>query len=97
MCLVGDGMFKPRSLTTVVDLPNPKPGTSFYPSVYRLVIIASHHGLLWDRTGRKVAEIHPSPNRLSRISAGVTFLKPRLSRCAEAYCSPNRRRINFFF
>ncbi|MEO0020782.1 MAG: hypothetical protein ABIK48_01215 [candidate division WOR-3 bacterium] len=76
MCLIGDGMLKPRFLTAVADLPDRKPGTRLQPSIYRLpVITVPDYGLLLDRSGRKVAKLSPGLNWLVRISSGVYFLK----------------------
>lgn len=76
MCLVGDGMLKPRLFTPVADQPGHQPIHRLLASVHRLpVITAPDHGLLLDRTGRMVAELSPGPNRLAHISAGIYFLK----------------------
>ncbi|MGQ9707496.1 MAG: C25 family cysteine peptidase [bacterium] len=76
MCLIGDGLLKPRFSVPVAELKQPEDQRLIAPTILRnRVILLDQPATLRDRTGRIVARLLPGENRIGFLPAGVYFLR----------------------
>lgn len=77
MCLIGDGLLKPRFSVPVAENQRASTRSSFSNStiIRNQVYFSERSGLLLDKTGRVAAEICAGENNLRFLPPGVYFLK----------------------
>jgi len=77
MCLIGDGLLKPRFSVPVAENQSASTHPSFSNStiIRNQLYFSERSGLLLDKTGRVAAEICDGENNLRFLPAGVYFLK----------------------
>ncbi len=79
MCLIGDGLLKPRLPTPVAEPRKPKsPGTTSTITTIprKKTLFSASHGILRDVTGRTVFRLKMGENDLSSLSGGIYFICP---------------------
>ncbi|MEO0069781.1 MAG: hypothetical protein ABIK18_03195 [candidate division WOR-3 bacterium] len=88
MCLIGDGLLKPKVYTPIAEEQTTPPtnGSRLTATIVRKVLIpysavsggrSEVVASLLDISGRKVMELSPGPNDVSRLPAGVYFLRDK--------------------
>ncbi len=76
MCLIGDGMLKPRFSVPITEAPFPVlPRFTSSVLLRNRVVSVNRPATVIDPTGRIICRLLPGENRLDRLTSGVYFLR----------------------
>ncbi len=75
MCLIGDGLLKPRVPVAVSENNRSTPPPPIATIQRNQLLLTAESGILLDASGRMVSKLQPGANQLSHLPAGVYFVQ----------------------